>query len=386
MFADDTCLFLEVDNRDTCSVLINEDLNDIERWAKRWLVNFSAAKTKSMIISNLRDRHLNSILQFCGAPIENVDTYTYLGLIISYNLRWNAHIDAVSTKARKRLNAALPLKFKLDRKALETIYLGFILPTMEYGNIVWGGTFDSDLVKLEKIQIDALRFITGATARSNIANLYEDTNLPTIEQRISVASCCMMYKIINGIAPAYLQDILVSYRNHPVRYTFRNRADHVSPYTKEVCRNSFFHKGISLWENLPENYRNKPSVSSFKAHVKKDYPKKNLLYYYGRRWPQVHHSRIRIGCSKLNWDLFNNLHVIDSMECLCGYYKEDAEHYFFQCPRFEEQRTAMMILIQAIKVPSTNLLIYGDPDLTLGQNVQVFEAVHSFITDTERFI
>ncbi len=45
---------------------------------------------------------------------------------------------------------------------------------MEYANVVWGGTYESDMLKLERIHIDGMRLVTGATARSNIANLYND--------------------------------------------------------------------------------------------------------------------------------------------------------------------------------------------------------------------
>ena len=62
-----------------------------------------------------------------------------------------------------------PLKFNIDRKSLETMCLSFVLPVMEYANAVWGGTYDSDMAKLECI--DAMHLVTGATARSNIPNL-----------------------------------------------------------------------------------------------------------------------------------------------------------------------------------------------------------------------
>ena len=55
MFADDTCLFMEVDNRDECTEMINEDLQLISDWANKWLVTFSTAKTKSLLISNKPD-------------------------------------------------------------------------------------------------------------------------------------------------------------------------------------------------------------------------------------------------------------------------------------------------------------------------------------------
>ena len=56
LFADDTCLYIEVDDREEAAAALNGDLHEIDSWAKRWLVTFSAAKTKSLIISNKRDR------------------------------------------------------------------------------------------------------------------------------------------------------------------------------------------------------------------------------------------------------------------------------------------------------------------------------------------
>ena len=52
LFADDTCLFIEVDNHLESGALINEDLGSISAWANQWLITFSPSKTKSLILSN----------------------------------------------------------------------------------------------------------------------------------------------------------------------------------------------------------------------------------------------------------------------------------------------------------------------------------------------
>ena len=51
IFADDTCLHITVDNKINAALLLNEDLKAIENWANLWLVDFSAPKTQSMIVS-----------------------------------------------------------------------------------------------------------------------------------------------------------------------------------------------------------------------------------------------------------------------------------------------------------------------------------------------
>ena len=194
-----------------------------------------------------------------------------------------------------------------------------------------------------------------------------------------------MYKIIDGIAPEYLQRILTSYRNHPIGYKLRFRTNHVAPFTKQTCRNSFFHKGISLWENLPEDSRIKTSLNRFKSHLKKEYPKQNPLYYYGERWPQIHHARMRIGCSKLKNDLFSNLRVINTKQCDCGYITEDAKHFLFDCQRFTVQRLDMINTVSNICRPTVDVLLRGCPELSAPQNRLIFGAVLKFIADTARF-
>ena len=59
-------------------------------------------------------------------------------------------------------------KFKLDRKSLEIMYTTFVRPVMEYGIDVWDGTFNSNILKLDQINVEALHIITEATSHSNI--------------------------------------------------------------------------------------------------------------------------------------------------------------------------------------------------------------------------
>ena len=57
------------------------------------------------------------------------------------------------------------LKYKLDRRSLETVHVSFIRPCVEYGDVLWAGTYDSDLCKIDAIQVEAIRIVTGTTVR-----------------------------------------------------------------------------------------------------------------------------------------------------------------------------------------------------------------------------
>ena len=47
------------------------------------------------------------------------------------------------------------LKFQLDRKSLQTIYIAFIRPLLEYADVVWDNCTQQEPNELEKIQNEA---------------------------------------------------------------------------------------------------------------------------------------------------------------------------------------------------------------------------------------
>lgn len=387
LFADDTCLFIEVDNRENTALLIDEDLSSIHNWSIQWLINFSAPKTKSLIISNKTDSQRNPSVHLNNTAISEEVSHPYLGVIFSNNLKWSTHIDKVAVKARKRLSAMQPFKFKLSRSAIQIMYNSFVLPTMEYANILWGGSYESDLSKLEKIHIDGMRLVTGATANSNIGNLYNESSWQTIRQRCEDTTVIMMYKIQNDIAPGYLKEIVPENQTNP-RYNLRQNFEIKTPFTRlESFRRSFVPTAVALWNKLNINVRQAPDLKSFKKSIKARHPGPDILYFYGERWPAIHHTRMRLGCSKLNFHLCYGLFVIDDPSCRCGFQTETPEHYFLYCVLYNDLRVTLRNAIEPVAPFSINTLLYCQNDNEMSENdrKRVFDAVHSFITDSRRF-
>jgi ABC-type antimicrobial peptide transport system ATPase subunit len=51
LFADDTSLYLIIDNPQTMADILNRDLDKIHTWSANWLVSFNPQKTETMTIS-----------------------------------------------------------------------------------------------------------------------------------------------------------------------------------------------------------------------------------------------------------------------------------------------------------------------------------------------
>ena len=384
-FADDTCLFIEFDNRDEAVRQIENDLSRVMQWSNKWLVKFSSPKTKSLIISNKVDRHLNPPLTFDNETVTEVNHHTYLGLKFSYNLKWNEHINETYLKAKSRLSLMIPLKYRADRKTLEIMYKSFVRPVMEYGIVVWGGTYDTPLAKLEELNVRALRLITGATANSNIRKLFFELPLETTTERRDVAVLNMFFKIKNGLARNYLLQLIPPERSELVNYSLRNNDTIEPPFARlESLKRSFVLCAIRLWNRLSPNARNAKSFYAFKHLIsKKD--KRIPLYYYGKRWSNIHHARLRMGCSGLNQHLFKNLHVIRSPQCSCNEGVETPHHFFMECKHFVTQREHLVRAVTGLCNFELDKLLFGDTTLSHNDNLLIFDAVHRYFEDTKRF-
>ena len=95
------------------------------------------SKTRTLLISRKLNRPVQPPLFMENHQMSEVDSHKHLGLYFSHYCTWHQHINHITIKAWARINIMRKLKFKLDRKSLETIYTAFIRPLIEYGDIIW---------------------------------------------------------------------------------------------------------------------------------------------------------------------------------------------------------------------------------------------------------
>ena len=208
-----------------------------------------------------------------------------------------------------------------------------------------------------------------------------------ISERRDHAVLKMTYKIINRITPPYLNHIIPSQNQENITYCLRNRNDLVIPHANlRVVQLSFSHLAVKLWNKLPSETRNAATFTDLKQELKKLKKEKIILYYYGERWPSILHCRLRLGCSKLNFDVSRNLHIPDiSPCCSCGALFENAYHFFMKCPNFQKQRQTLKTAIEQLITFDISTILLGSNALNLEENKLVFGSVQEYIMETGRF-
>ena len=203
LFADDTSLYIIVDNPRSSADKLNADLAKMHAWAVGWLVSFNPAKSESMILSRKHNKPFHPPLSMNQNLINNVNSHKHLGLTFSQDCSRHDHLELVKTKAWLRLNIMRRLKFQLDRKSLQTIYISFIRPLLEYADVLWDNCTQQEANELEKNQNEAARIVTGATKLASIQSLLSDTGWESLTSRREKHKLVLFYKMINSLATEY---------------------------------------------------------------------------------------------------------------------------------------------------------------------------------------
>ena len=133
--------------------------------------------------------------------IKDVQFHKHLGVFLSTDCSWHKHIDYIKGKAWTRMNVMRKFKYTLDRKSLETIFITFIRPILEYADVIWDNCTQQEKNELEKIQLEAVRIATGATKLVSVQKLYDETGWETLEIRRRKHRLVLFYKMYNNISP-----------------------------------------------------------------------------------------------------------------------------------------------------------------------------------------
>ena len=175
--------------------------------------------------------------------IDEVNQHKHLGVLLSDDLSWTNHIETISSKAWKRIGLLRQYKYLLDRASLQKMYISFIRPSLDYGDIIWDNSSAANKRALENIQVEALRITTGGTKVCSIQILYDDSKWETLQTRRNYHKLCQLYKMTNGLKPSYLHQFLPSRVYQSSRYSLRNSSDFTIPTSRTTTYcNSFYLK------------------------------------------------------------------------------------------------------------------------------------------------
>ena len=140
-----------------------------------------------------------------------------------------------------------------------------------YCSTVWSGTFAYNINKLQLVQNFAARVLTNTKKFDYISSVLRALCWPSIKNQLLVRDATMLYKIVNGLAPPYLE-CYVNKRSAIHSYNTRSRDNLVVPFCRTAtAQRSFSYRAITAWNSLiSEETKNSATLSVFKRAVKRE--------------------------------------------------------------------------------------------------------------------
>jgi hypothetical protein len=211
-FADDTLLMISSKTITELEAKANHMLEKIHQWSQQNKLEFNATKTTSVLFTrNLKFQKPKIIFDKNELLLSN--SMQYLGVEIDNKLTSKLHINKTKTKALRLFMNLIKFpknKFGLNRKALDIIYKGAVIPIISYGCPVWANAVNKNYIKesLEGLQRLAAIRICSAYKTVSTEALNVIANLIPIELRIK--QIAVNYYIKKNIKSDLIQEFLQS--------------------------------------------------------------------------------------------------------------------------------------------------------------------------------
>jgi hypothetical protein len=199
-------------------------IDQIADWSDRNFMSVNSRKSKEMIFGSLKNDQPAPLVLRTGT-IEAVQSFKLLGVYISDDLRWDQHIDAICSKASKRLHYLNLLRRSfVSETELLHYFKTVVRPVLEYACPVWQSSLTGEQrERIETIQRRALRIISGSNDYELYCAVYNIEPLSvrlsnltrSFFERIRRPNDCLHY-LLPPIRPSAVTDKLRKCNNLPL--------------------------------------------------------------------------------------------------------------------------------------------------------------------------
>lgn len=275
LFADDLELTIQCH---TCMLPfaiahMNEDIEQLERKSRYLGFNFNAAKIKAMLLGsseNLKACNSNVLPPIIvnGQSIPLVSQAKSLGVILTSNLSWDAHISLMSQKVHGTLHKLRFRGWLLSREVKKMLVQALVLPLIDYACLVYNDILETPNLRVQRLVNSCIRFIFNCRKDASITPLRNQLEWLRVENRRVYMLGCQVYGILNSQRPRHMYDSISSIFQEVRRSERLQTPKIVIPtYSTTTMKNSFFVKAAELLNNLSYTPEVITSSSMFYARL-----------------------------------------------------------------------------------------------------------------------
>ena len=206
IFMDDFAAYCSSKKLRYATRILNILLRKLENWSKQTGFKFSLDKTKAVAFYRdkrwVKDQPINLI--FFGKNIEVLEVHKFLGIIFDSHLNFKAHIEYTRIKCKKALNLINKLShtsWGADRQTLKMIYKATVRSILDYGCEIYSSATEVALQRLDPLQSEGLRLITGAFRSSPVDSLQVESGEPPLNIHRDLILMKTKVRLMNNLSP-----------------------------------------------------------------------------------------------------------------------------------------------------------------------------------------
>ena len=260
-YADDNTLSLHTTDFDLLLEGLQHDSKILIDWFSFNCMKANPDKFQAIAVGK-RTSLRNPTFNVNNSVISCEDVVKLLGVDIDCNLTFDSHIKNICKKAGQQINVLKRIGKNLCRLSRLTIFHSFILSNFNFCPLSWHFCSKGNTEKIEKIQHRALRFVYDDYS-SSYQELLTKAKLPSLHVNRMRNMAAETFKILNGIAPPVLNDLLTK-RENSYNFRYSNILKIPQVKTTKFGKNSFSYAAPVLWNSLPDHFRKTADFNQFK--------------------------------------------------------------------------------------------------------------------------
>ena len=249
LFADDAKLLRKIEKLNDCEAL-QEDLNRIMEWSRKWEMEFNVNKCHVMEIG-ISEARPTWKYTMGMEEIKKVHEEKDLGVTIQDNLKPEKHIGKIFGDTYRMLRNIRVAFHYMDKEMMKKILTTMIRPKLEYAAVIWSPHMKKDINKLERIQRTATKMVPELEVLDYEERLKE-MGLPSLRQRRERGDMITIYKLLNKLEVIDNSTLLQRETGDNRQTRGHSRKLKKGRCLKDTKKHSFPQRSIEAWNNLPE--------------------------------------------------------------------------------------------------------------------------------------
>ena len=193
-----------------------------------------------------------------------------LGVTIDKNLTFNHHISNICSKAGQKLTALSRLSRLMTFDKRKLLMKSFIEAQFAYSPLTWMFHDRGISQKINRLHERALRIVYKDNTL-NFAQILEKDKSVTIHIRNLHSLAIELYKVKHSLSPIIMNNIFLE-KQAP---KLRSQTDFFAPQIRTVHygEDSLRYLGPKIWNIVPDEIKESPTIELFKTNIKKWIPK-----------------------------------------------------------------------------------------------------------------